>query len=36
VNWNARKVSTGDWTITARAFDAAGNSRDASVTITLR
>jgi len=36
VKWNARRYARGDYTITARAFDTAGNSADASVTITLR
>lgn len=36
VNWNARRYALGNHTITARAFDTAGNSADASVTITLR
>lgn len=36
VNWNARKVSPGQWTITARAFDAAGNVGESSVTIELK
>lgn len=35
-NWNARKAPTGPATITARAFDAAGNSSESSITIELR
>ena len=35
VNWNARKVAPGDYPIKARAFDNAGNSAEAAVTVTL-